>query len=121
MTAVSPDLELYCDPQKLSQVFVNLLSNAGSAMGNQGGRVTVNAVQADEHLVIRIRDNGPGIDAEDMERIFDPFYTTKGKDDGTGLGLFIVRNIIEDHKGKISLSPFAGRGAEFKISLPIMD
>ncbi len=121
VTAVSPDLKLYCDPQKLSQVFVNLLSNAGSAMGNQGGRVTVNAAQADEHLVIRIRDNGPGIDAEDVERIFDPFYTTKGKDEGTGLGLFIVRNIIEDHKGKISLSPFAGRGAEFKISLPIRD
>lgn len=119
VTAISPELELYCDPQKLSQVFVNLLNNAGSAMGTRGGRVTLSAEQAADHLLIRIRDNGPGVDPGEADRIFEPFFTTKGKDEGTGLGLFIVRNIIEEHSGKIYLSPPAGRGAEFNISLPV--
>jgi signal transduction histidine kinase len=68
---------------------------------------------------IKITDNGPGIPDEIADKIFDPFFTTKGKDEGTGLGLFIVRNIIEEHQGKISLSPFAGRGAEFHIIMPL--
>jgi len=117
--SISPDLKVYCDPQRMSQVFVNLIDNACDAVTDQSGRVTINAAMTNGHVVVRIRDNGPGIPVEIAEKIFAPFFTTKDRNLGTGLGLFIVRTIIEEHKGRISLSPFDEAGTEFTIFLPI--
>jgi signal transduction histidine kinase len=116
---VTPNLKIYCDPQKISQVFVNLIDNACDAMEDQRGKITINANPLNDHISIRIRDNGPGISEERADRIFEPFFTTKRKECGTGLGLFIVSTIIKEHGGKISLSLFNNRkGAEFTIILP---
>lgn len=115
----SPVLKIYCDPQKISQVLVNLIDNACDAMGAKKGRITIDVNSLnDENISIRISDDGPGISKEMAERIFEPFFTTKHKDCGTGLGLFIVKTIINEHVGEISLSSSQGRGAEFKIILP---
>ncbi len=112
-------LEIYCDRQKITQVFVNLLSNSLDAIGRSGGKVSISATRIGEKIAIRVRDTGPGIPGEVGHRAFDPFFTTKDRSRGTGLGLSIVRAIIEEHGGKISLMPFAGAGAEFHIALPL--
>jgi len=117
--SIPPDLKVFCDPQRMSQVFVNLIDNGCDAVTNQSGMVTIDAAMTNGHVVVRIRDNGPGIPVEIAEKIFAPFFTTKDRNSGTGLGLFIVRTIIEEHKGRISLSPFDGTGTEFIIRLPI--
>jgi signal transduction histidine kinase len=115
---VPAELMIYGDSQKISQVFINLINNASEAMKDEGGVITIHAAPANGLVTIKVRDNGPGIPEDIASKIFDPFFTTKGKDSGTGLGLFIVRTIIEEHQGKISLSPFDGKGAEFSIILP---
>ncbi|MGA1795078.1 MAG: sensor histidine kinase [bacterium] len=117
--SVPPDLKVYCDPQKISQVFVNLIDNACDAVPDQTGRITITAAMINGHASVRIKDNGPGISGGIGEEIFNPFFTTKGNDIGTGLGLFIVRKIIEEHNGRISLSPADGTGTEFTVLLPV--
>lgn len=116
--AVPADLMIPCDPQRISQVFVNLLNNACDAMSGQKGNINIRAAILNDRIDIRIRDNGPGINRKIAGRIFDPFFTTKEKDQGTGLGLFIIKNIIEQHEGSIELAPADGKGAEFRIILP---
>jgi signal transduction histidine kinase len=69
--------------------------------------------------VIKIRDNGKGIPQENLKKIFEPFFTTKDVGQGTGLGLFIVYKIIEQHKGTITVQSEVGKGTEFTIKLPI--
>ncbi len=114
------DLELSCDPQKLTQVFVNLIGNGIDAMNELQEKVlTIEAFREDDKVCIHIQDSGPGIAQETAEKIFDPFFTTKSKEQGTGLGLFIVRNIIEEHGGSISLAPSDGSGAKFCITFPL--
>ena len=99
--AVSPDLKIFCDRQKISQVFVNLLNNAMDAMGGEEGNIFILADACDGEVRIHFKDSGPGIPPELSREIFTPFFTTKREAGGTGLGLFIVRGIIEDHGGKI--------------------
>ena len=114
----SSTLVVYGDLQKLSQVFVNLINNACEALENQDGKITIKAALVNGQIHIKIKDSGPGIAKGKADKIFHPFFTTKDKDKGTGLGLFIVRTIIEEHQGKISLSACNGKGAEFNIVLP---
>ena len=68
--------------------------------------------------MIEVRDNGPGIAADDLERIFSPFFTTKPQ--GTGLGLAIVRKVVDAHDGRIDASSAPGRGASFRVTLPVV-
>jgi signal transduction histidine kinase len=117
--AFSERLEIFCDRQKMSQVFVNLFNNAIDAINDSRGRITVKARPVDDRINIQVQDNGPGIPEELCSRIFEPFFSTKGKAHGTGLGLFIVRQIIEEHGGEISLGPDNGNGAKFDIMLPM--
>ncbi|MBF0284758.1 MAG: PAS domain-containing sensor histidine kinase [Magnetococcales bacterium] len=122
-TRIPPELMIYADRQQLSQVFVNLLGNAMDAMEDAGTeppqqRVTITARLVERHIWIWVTDNGPGIPEEAAGRIFDPFYTTKGKTRGTGLGLSIVHGIIEEHKGQVTVFSKPGEGAEFLIILP---
>jgi len=103
------------------QVLWNLLLNAVQAMP-EGGTLTVEtdmAETADEKrfLQLRITDSGPGIGSSDLEKIFEPFYTTKER--GTGLGLAIVNRIVEGMEGSIALDTLPGRGTTFRIRLPL--
>jgi two-component system, NtrC family, sensor kinase len=107
-----------CEPQRLKQVFLNLLVNAGQAIG-EGGRICVSGESQGGGVLLRFRDDGNGIAAEHLERIFDPFFTTKPVGVGTGLGLAIAFRIVEEHSGRIEVSSQPGEGAEFRLWLPI--
>jgi len=101
---------------ELNQVWMNLLDNALDAVA-VGGRVEVTASEAPGRVVVRIVDDGPGIPAAIQGRIFDPFFTTKGVGKGTGLGLDIVRRLVQQHEGEIEVESRPGR-TEFRVSLP---
>ncbi|MBN2373718.1 hybrid sensor histidine kinase/response regulator [bacterium] len=116
---IPPYLTIYCDQQKISQVFVNLINNSCDAIAEKGGEIEIKAAAVNNQAEIIFKDDGPGIPSETAEKIFDPFFTTKGKGEGTGLGLFIVSRIIEEHQGKISLSSCNTKGAAFRIVLPL--
>src|SRR5678815_4554771 len=104
---------------QLEQVLINLITNAVHAVEN-GGRVVVRA-QADgpATVMLEVADSGPGISEEDRERIFEPFFTTKSDGKGSGLGLPIVRNIVEQHHGEICVGRSDLGGAVFRVTLPI--
>ncbi|MDJ0847675.1 MAG: ATP-binding protein [Myxococcota bacterium] len=106
-----------CVTQELMQVFLNLLVNAGQALGEQGVIRLVTRIEAGE-AVVEVADDGAGIPAELQERIFEPFFTTKPVGEGTGLGLSISRQIVEQHGGRLSLESAPGRGTSFTIRLP---
>jgi hypothetical protein len=101
----------------LQQVFLNLLINARDAMP-QGGTITVATSLTGFHVAIRVVDNGSGIPKEVQEKIFKPFFSTKG-DKGTGLGLAICSKIIAQHKGEIKVESEVGKGTTFTIFLPV--
>jgi PAS domain S-box-containing protein len=104
---------------QLEQVLINLITNAVHAVEN-GGQVVVRA-QADSPstVVLEVADSGPGISDEDREKIFEPFFTTKSDGKGTGLGLPIVRNIVDQHRGEIHVRRSDLGGAAFRVILPI--
>jgi len=128
---VAPNVpELLADAHQLRLLFANLLANAFEALGGEG-HVDVRAefVPAEEEPVgtteplppqvtIEVKDNGPGISADDLERIFSPFFTTKPQ--GTGLGLAIVRKVVDAHDGRIDAVSAPGRGATFRVTLPVV-
>jgi signal transduction histidine kinase len=105
----------------LTQVFVNLLSNAIHAMQQVDGNIEVrsSATADGQRLVVEVVDVGTGIATEDMGRIFDAFFTTKGRGQGTGLGLAIVRDIVEHHGGAIRATSSPGQGTTFTLVLPL--
>ncbi len=102
---------------ELNQVWLNLVDNALDAI-NSGGRVTVTAREDAGMLVVHVTDDGPGIPAELRNRIFDPFFTTKPVGEGTGLGLDIVRRLVDGNGGRIDLDSSPGR-TEFRVRLPM--
>lgn len=117
--SISPDINIFCNSQKLIQVFINIIDNSCNILKNlDNGRIEIRAEELNDKIDINISDNGPGVPREIERRIFAPFFTTKNKDEGTGLGLFIVSNIIKEHGGKIELLPYNGKGAKFHITLP---
>jgi signal transduction histidine kinase len=116
-THFDPDLELIqAYPDELTQVWTNLIHNAVDAMEGKG-TLDVSVDRRNGHVVTTITDNGPGISADVKERIFQPFFTTKPKGQGTGLGLDIVRRIVEKHKGSIEVTSQPGE-TRFVVSLP---
>lgn len=112
-----PDLLL--DSGQMEQVFVNMFVNAGQAM-EEGGRLTLwTGLDPDEKsVIIRVQDTGVGIPEDKIDRIFDPFYSTKGAK-GTGLGLSVSYGIIEGHGGTIEVSSKVGEGTVFTITIPV--
>jgi two-component system sensor histidine kinase PilS (NtrC family) len=111
----SGPLMIEADPLKLEQVFLNLGINALDAMPH-GGSLEVGVASKDGMIEITFKDTGEGIDPDDQEKVFYPFFTTKSE--GTGLGLSIVHRIIEDHKGRINLLSSPDNGTAFSILLP---
>ena len=106
------------DEDQLAQVFLNLVSNARDAMSSGDKRIIVETRAKDDGVEIRFSDTGVGIDPVEIGKIFDPFFTTKDPGHGTGLGLWIVYSIIENHCGTIRVESEKGKGAQFVIFLP---
>lgn len=104
--------------QELGQVWTNLLQNAIQAMGGKG-EITIITEKINENIKISISDNGPGIPANIQEKVFDVFFTTKSTGEGTGLGLDIVKKIIDKHEGKIYFESTEEKGTTFYVELPI--
>ncbi len=113
------DCVINADLEQMGQVLLNLLINAEHAMTDSPEKkVRIGAERSGNRVIISIADTGPGIPADKIEKIFEPFYTTKPVGKGTGLGLSICYTIVEDHGGMISIkSPVEG-GALFRIELP---
>ena len=111
---------LWGDPHQIRQVLINLLSNAIHAT-NAEGEITIRLASTDRGVTIEIVDSGTGIPKENLERIFEPFFSTKAPGKGTGLGLFVSRDIIEKMGGKLTVESVVGEGACFRIDLPDQD
>ncbi len=124
---IDPDVpDLLADGHQLRQLFTNLLTNAFEALCGEGGiRIRAHVEPGEDgpgeplppQVVVEVRDNGPGISADDLERVFSPFFTTKPQ--GSGLGLAIVRKVVNAHDGRIDATSVPGRTA-FKVALPIV-
>jgi two-component system, sporulation sensor kinase E len=108
---------VYCEPNQLKKVFINIIKNAIEVMPN-GGKITIaiNSIK-DQLIQISIRDQGTGIPKDKIKKLGEPFYTTKEK--GTGLGLMVSYRIIEEHNGSIEVESEEGIGTLFRIKLPL--
>jgi signal transduction histidine kinase len=109
---------LLCLPDELNQVWTNLIHNALQAM-HYKGVLRISLARDETHAIVAIKDSGSGIPAELLGRIFDPFFTTKPIGEGSGLGLDIVRKIIDKHRGRIEVQSEVGIGSTFTVYLPL--
>ena len=111
---------LFTEKIRLQQVFTNLISNAVKYHGGSNGTVTVECVESDVHYKFSVSDNGVGIEPEYHEKIFKIFQTLREKNESesTGIGLAIVKKIIEDNKGNIKVISDKGKGARFEFTWP---
>src|SRR6185503_928798 len=105
---------------RIQQVFFNLILNARDAMPS-GGWLTL-ATRSDDNdtVIVEVRDTGMGIKREDVKRIYDPFFTTKGIGRGTGLGLSVSYGILQEHGGAIFVDSSPGQGTTFQVTLPAL-
>jgi hypothetical protein len=110
---------LMANHHQLVQVIVNLILNAQDALPD-GGEITISTQHSEENISVEIHDTGVGIKEEDLPKIFDPFYTTKGPGKGTGLGLAISLRIIESLGGRINVASKVGKGTVFTITFPVV-
>ena len=138
---IEPDVDEGCghimgDPTQIHQVIMNLCTNAYHAMQETGGILEVALKEVDisyeesvervgmkvgRHLELKVKDTGHGMGPDVMERIFEPYYTTKELGKGTGLGLSVIHGIIKNHGGDISVSSQPGEGTVFTVYMPIID
>jgi signal transduction histidine kinase len=104
---------------RIQQVFFNLILNARDAMPS-GGWLTLATRADDDTVIVEVRDTGVGIRREDVKRIYDPFFTTKGMGRGTGLGLSVSYGILQEHGGAIFVDSTHGKGTTFQVALPAL-
>jgi len=107
-----------CNEGQISQIFANILVNAAQAIEKEG-IIEISTYHIDSKIFIEIKDNGCGMPKENLNKIFNAFFTTKKTGKGTGLGLSIVYKIIEKHKGDIKVESELGKGTKFTIILPV--
>ena len=112
---IPDDIEICCDESLMRQVFINLFLNSIQAISS-GGNLSIQALKNGAEAEVCVKDSGCGISPENLDRIFNPFYTTKEK--GTGLGLTIVHNIIRVHGGSIRAHSQLGEGTLFVVKIP---
>jgi len=103
------------DENQLRQAFLNLFRNSADSMP-AGGRLTISSGRVDGMVRIEVKDTGKGINAECLDRIFDPFFSTR--ENGTGLGLSLTQQIVTEHGGNISCQSKPGQGTSFMVELP---
>ncbi len=111
--------QVECLASQLNQVFMNLLVNAAQAMGDTRGTITVSTGVDGGKVWVEVADNGCGISADKLDRIFDPFYTTKPVGKGTGLGLSLSYGIVQNHHGSLAVCSEPGVGTTFRVTLPV--
>jgi len=111
--------DLYCLPNQLNQVFLNLLVNAGHAINGDDGKIVIKTWADDKSINVSIKDNGSGIPRNTLGKIFEPFFTTKEVGRGTGLGLSLTYDIVKKHGGVIDVESEVGIGSTFTLRLPI--
>jgi CheY-like chemotaxis protein/anti-sigma regulatory factor (Ser/Thr protein kinase) len=125
------------DPTQIHQIVMNLCTNSFHAMRENGGVLSVSISSVDtvkedqkpgvpnpisgDYLKLEISDTGPGIDPVDLKRIFEPYFTTKKQEEGTGLGLAVVHGIVKSHKGHINVDSQPGKGTTFRIFFPCLE
>ena len=107
-----------CNPSQLNQVFLNLINNAAHAIGEEG-TITVSSKVEEGGIVVRVSDTGGGISPDVMPRIFEPYFTTKPAGKGTGIGLSIAREIVENHGGTIDVEKTSSEGTTFIVRFPV--
>ena len=111
--------KVYGNAGKLQQVFTNLIINARDAMLG-GGQITLSTEIADkDSVIIEVSDTGTGIEPENLNKIYDPFFTTKGVGSGTGLGLAVSYGIVQEHAGTIETVSEVGNGTTFRLVFPV--
>lgn len=110
--------KVWADSDRIRQILMNLLLNAAQALMGSG-RIWVELIETESHLIVEIHDNGPGFSETNAEKFFEPFFTTKGGGEGTGLGLSICRKLVEEHGGEISAAISPHGGALLLVSLPL--
>ena len=108
---------VFGNPGKLQQVFMNLILNARDAMP-RGGELTIATECENSSVHVEVSDNGVGIPPDHLNKIFDPYFTTKSSSRGTGLGLAVTYGIIREHSGKIQVESTEGHGTSFRLELP---
>ncbi|MEK7357527.1 MAG: HAMP domain-containing sensor histidine kinase, partial [Bdellovibrionota bacterium] len=113
---VAADLTVHGSVVGLNQIFMNLISNAVDAM-SEGGTLTISGERQGEFAHLVVKDSGVGMPKEVLDRIFEPFFTTKEVGSGTGLGLYIVRQEVQRHKGELKVESVPGKGTTFHITL----
>jgi len=118
---IAPDLPLaWVDGNELEQVLVNLVNNSTDAMP-RGGTIEIAAVREADHLLLTVRDDGGGIAPDDLDNVFQPFFTTKPPGEGTGLGLSVVYGIVRGWGGTIHAESVPGQGTTMAIRIPLAD
>ena len=109
------------DAVQIKRAIQNVIINALQASAEKKGPVTITCVQKDFYVDIVAEDAGAGITPEQMNKIFDPYFTTKQGKSGTGLGLYITKKVVEDHNGSIKVDSMPGAGTIFTIRLPLIN
>ncbi len=122
------------DLTQLNQILMNLCTNAAHAMRTEGGVLEVSlenvefgirnaelGLEPGTYVKLTVRDTGHGIDPEIMDRIFDPYFTTKGQDEGTGMGLAVVHGIVKSYDGAITVQSEVGKGTVFEVLIPVIE
>lgn len=109
--------KLLIDRRHLEEVLFNLLVNACQALKKceHKGLIKINVTEKVRHIYIQVSDNGPGLSAEQLKKLFEPFYTTK--EEGTGLGLYIAKRLVEKNNGRLSVESAEGEGTTFQLEL----
>jgi two-component system NtrC family sensor kinase len=113
--------KIYGNAGKLQQVFTNLVLNARDAMFDGGTITLTTSIVDDEAVVIEVADTGIGIEPENLSKIYDPFFTTKGVGSGTGLGLAVSYGIVQEHAGTIEVESESGSGTTFRLEFPVAE
>jgi signal transduction histidine kinase len=112
---VENGLSVVIDPHDLHQVMINLIINAVQSMKN-GGVLGIQAYRNNSEVTLKVSDTGEGIDEKNLQKIFDPFYTTKQPGEGTGLGLWLTYEIVNNYHGEISVQSTRGKGTTFTVT-----
>ena len=115
---VPDDMRFIVDVHDFQQLILNLFINAIHAMKN-GGTLQIKGHREDSAIIIEVIDNGCGMEAENIGKIFDPFYTTKPTGEGTGLGLWLTYEIVKNYNGEISVESEVGKGSRFIMKFPV--
>jgi two-component system NtrC family sensor kinase len=110
---------IVCSPSQMNQVFLNLITNAAQAMDAGGGTIALATSREGDGVSVEVADNGRGIPADVLPKIFDPFFSTKEIGKGTGLGLSISYKIVKQHGGRIDVQSQPGTGTRFTVWLPV--